>query len=123
MFYVYHFFHHHCVSLNQFIYQHGYKDFLFCSLQGQACWWKPSYDAAPSFFFWISESKLFLMQSLLFLHAFSGRDEKATFFEIKLFNIKQITPVVRDCRAGGSTGSNFYKSCVKPNRKGRIGFD
>lgn len=35
MFYVYHF-HHHCVSLNQFIYQHSYKDFLFCSLQGQA---------------------------------------------------------------------------------------
>lgn len=50
MFYVYHFFHHHCVSLNQFIYQHTYKDFLFCSQQGQMCWWKPSYDTAPSFF-------------------------------------------------------------------------
>lgn len=50
MFYVYHFFHRHCVSLNQFIYQHTYKDFLFYSLQGQMRWWKPSYDTAPSFF-------------------------------------------------------------------------
>lgn len=79
----------------------------------------------PPFFFWISESKLLWIQSLLFLHAFSGRDEKAAFFEIKLLNIKQIIPVVRDCGAGGSTGtlSNFYKSCVKPNRKVSVGFD
>lgn len=56
---------------------------------------------------------------------FSGRDEKASFFEIELLNIKQIIPVVRDCGADDSTGtlSNFYKSCVKPNRKVSIGFD
>lgn len=109
MFYVYHFFHHHCVSLNQFIYQYSYKDFLFCSLQGQACWWwKPSCDAAPSFFLWISESKLFLMQSLLFLRAFSGRDEKAAFSETELFNIKPIILVVHDCLAGGSTRTRQF---------------
>lgn len=120
MFYVYHFFHHHCVSLNQFIYQHGYKGFLFCSLQGQArC------DAEPSFFLWISESKLFLMQSWLFLHAFSGRDEQAALSESQLFNIKPVIPVAHECGAGGSTHTlgNFYKLCVKPNRKSCVGFD
>lgn len=81
--------------------------------------------SAPSFFLWISESKLFLMQSSLFLHAFSGRNEKAAFSETELFNIKPITLVVHDCGAGGSTHtfSNFYKLRVKANGKVCVSFD
>lgn len=57
--------------------------------------------------------------------AFSGRDAKAAFSETDLFNIKQISLVVRDCGAGGSTHtlSNFYKLRVKANRRVCVSFD